>query len=223
MDRLLAQFFDMQVAAKYLPAMLAGLGVTLELAFFVIVTGLALGLGLALVRTLRRRLVNLLIVAYADVLRCIPALTLMFVFFFAMPLVGIRMSGMVAAWLALSLVLAAFAEEIFWTTILSVPRGQWEAARATGLSFGQTLAFVVLPQALRIALPPLTNRTIAITKGVALASAVAVPEMLGEAIAATSYSSNSTPLLMAAVGYMAIFLPLARLSRWVEHRTGLGT
>jgi polar amino acid transport system permease protein len=218
MDRFLAQFFDLGVAAKYLPVMLSGLAVTLELALYVIATGLALGLGLALLRTLRYRPVSFLIVAYADVLRCIPALTLMFVFFFAMPLVGITMTGMVAAWLALSLVLAAFAEEIFWTTILSVHMGQWEAARATGLSFAQTLAYVVLPQAMRIALPPLTNRTIAITKGIALASAVAVPEMLGEAIAATSYSSNSTPLLMAAAGYMIIFLPLARASRWVEKR-----
>ena len=218
MDRLLSQFFDLQVAIKYLPAMAAGLLVTLELAAFVIVTGLILGLALAIVRTARIRVVDLMIVAYADVLRCIPALTLMFVFFFAMPLVGVRMSGTVSAWLALSLVLAAFSEEIFWTTILAVHRDQWEAARATGLSFRQTLAYVVLPQALRIALPPITNRTIAITKGVALASAVAVPEMLGEAIASVSYSSNSTPLMMAAAAYLAIFLPLARLSRWVEHR-----
>ena len=206
------------MAAKYLPAMLSGLATTLQLAVLVILTGLVIGLGLALIRTLRNRVLSLLVVAYADVLRCVPALTLMFVFFFAMPLVGVRMSGTVAAWLSLSLVLGAFAEEIFWTTILSVQRGQWEAANATGLTFGQTLAFVVLPQAMRIALPPLTNRAIAITKGVALASAVAVPEMLGEAVAATSYSSNSTPLLMAAAGYMLIFLPLARLSRWVEHR-----
>ncbi len=72
---------------------------------------------------------------------------------------------------------------------------------------------------MRIAIPPLTNRTIAITKGVALASTVAVPEMLGEATAAVSYSSNSTPLMMAAAGYLLIFLPLAILSRRLETRT----
>lgn len=222
MDRFLAQFFNLQVAAKYLPAMVSGLGVTLRLAAFVVATGLVLGLGFALLRTLQIRLLDWIVIAYADLLRCIPALTLMFIFFFAMPLAGVRMSGSVAAWLALSMVLAAFAEEIFWTAILSVRHGQWEAARAIGMTAGQTLAYVVIPQAMRVALPPLTNRTIAITKGVALASAVAVPEMLGEAIAATSYASNSTPLLMAACGYLLIFLPLARLSRLVEKRLKRG-
>ena len=74
--------------------------------------------------------------------------------------------------------LAAFAEEIFWAGILSVAKGQWEAARSTGLSFFQTLRLVVLPQALRLTIPPLTNRTIAITKNTALASVVAVQEVL---------------------------------------------
>lgn len=223
MERVLAQFLDAGVAAKYLPAMVDGMVVTVRLAALIVVTGLAAGLVLALVRTLQVKVLSLLVVVYADFLRCVPPLTLMFVFFFAFPLAGIPMSGPVSAWLALSLVLAAFAEEIFWTAILSVHRGQWEAARSTGLGFGQTIAYVVLPQAMRIAIPPLTNRTIAITKGVALASAVAVPEMLGEAIAATSYSSNSTPLLMAAAGYLAIFLPLAVLSRHLETRFRWGT
>lgn len=218
MERFFAQFFDAEVALKYLPAMVDGLWTTLALAIGIIVAGLASGLMLALVRAFQIRPVSLLIVAYADIFRCIPPLTLMFIFYFALPLGGISMSGTVAAWLALTLVLAAFAEEIFWTAILAIERGQWEAARSTGLSWRQTIQWVVLPQAMRIAIPPLTNRTIAITKGVALASAVAVPEMLGEAIAAVAYTSNSTPLMMAAAGYLIIFLPLAILSRRIEAR-----
>jgi hypothetical protein len=88
--------------------------------------------------------------------------------FFGLPNAGVELSGFVASWLALTLVLMAFSEEIFWAGITSVPKGQWEAARSTGLGFVQTLAYVVLPQALRITIPPLTNRTIAITKGTAL-------------------------------------------------------
>ncbi|WP_223478875.1 amino acid ABC transporter permease [Oricola indica] len=218
MDRILAQFFNAEVAAQYLPSMASGFAVTLGLAALIVVTGLSGGLALAVARTFQLRAVTFAIVAYADILRCLPPLTLMFMFYFAFPLAGISMSGMTAAWLALSLVLAAFSEEIFWTAFLSINKGQWEAARSTGLSFGQTISHVILPQAMRVAIPSLTNRTIAITKGVALASAVAVPEMLGEAIAATSYSSNSTPLLMAAAGYMIIFLPLAIFSRRLETR-----
>ncbi len=217
-----AQFFDPGVAAQYLPAMLQALTVTVGLALAIIPTGLAAGLMLCLLRTLRIGPLSLLVIGYADVLRCLPPLTLMFVFYFAFPLSGLSMNGPEAAWLALSLVLAAFSEEIFWTAILSVNKGQWEAARSTGLGFGGTLFHVVLPQAMRIALPPLTNRTIAITKGVALASAVSVPEMLGEATAATSYASNSTPLIMAVVGYLAIFLPLAIFSRRLERRMRWG-
>jgi polar amino acid transport system permease protein len=219
MERFLGQFFDYGVAEKYLPALMQGMLVTLELAGCVIVSGLLAGLGLCLLRTQQFRLLSLLIVGYADIFRCIPSLTLMFLFYFAFPLAGMPMSGMVAAWLALSLVLAAFAEEVFWTAVLSIHKGQWEAARSTGLGLGQTIVFVILPQAMRIAVPPLTNRTIAITKGVALASTVAVPEMLGEATAAVSYSSNSTPLMMAAAGYLLIFLPLAIVSRTLETRT----
>lgn len=218
MDRFFSQFFDAGVALDYLPAMLRGFGVTVTLALAIIIAGLVAGLALALLRALQIRVLSFVVVAYADIFRCIPPLTLMFIFFFALPLGGISMSGPVAAWLALVLVLAAFVEEIFWTAILTIDKGQWEAARSTGLTWGQTIRWVVLPQAMRIAIPPLTNRTIAITKGVALASTVAVPEMLGEAIAAVAYTSNSTPLLMAAAGYLMIFLPLAVVSRRIEAR-----
>lgn len=218
MDVLQQQFLNPEVAARYLPQMLRAGMVTLQLATAVILSGLLLGLALALLRTAGLRPASVAIVVFADLLRALPPLTLMVIFYFAVPLAGLRMSGLLAAWLALTLVLAAFAEETFWTAFLAIPRGQWEAARSSGLGFAQTLAYVVLPQALRIAIPPLTNRSVAITKGTALASVVAVPEMLGEAIAAVSYSSNSTPLIMAALGYLAIFFPLSLFSRALERR-----
>ena len=116
------------------------------------------------------------------------------------------------------LVLAAFAEEIYWAGILSVDRGQWEAARSTGLTFFDTLVHVVLLQAVRLTIPPLTNRTIAITKNTALASVVAVQEILSQAGAAQAFAANTTPLTMASIAYLLIFLPLVVLSRWVETR-----
>src|SRR3569832_759005 len=107
MQAIVAQFCDAEVAAKYLPAMLAALLVTLRLAVLVVMTGLAAGLALALLRTLQIRPLSLFIVVYADLLRCLPALTLMFLFYFALPLTGVPMSGPLAAWLSLSMVLAA--------------------------------------------------------------------------------------------------------------------
>ena len=112
----------------------------------------------------------------------------------------------------------AFAEEIFWSGITAVPRGQWEAARSTGLSFTQTLLGVVLPQALRMTIPPLTSRTIAITKGTALGSVVAVSEILGQASSAVSNSYNPSPLMLGAAAYLVLFIPVVVAGRWVETR-----
>jgi polar amino acid transport system permease protein len=130
----------------------------------------------------------------------------------------VRVSGFVSVWLSLSLVLTAFAEEIFWAGIVSVSRGQWEAARSTGLTFAQSLAYVVLPQAIRLTIPPLTNRAIAITKGTALGAVVAVPEILSQAQTGLSFSSNPSTLTLGAIAYLILFLPFVVLGRWVETR-----
>jgi polar amino acid transport system permease protein len=118
----------------------------------------------------------------------------------------------------MSLVLAAFAEEIFWAGILAVPRGQWEAARSTGLTFGQALLFVVVPHAVRLTVPPLTNRAIAITKGTALGSVVGVQEILSQATTAQSFAGNPSPLTLGAVAYLLLFVPFVVLGRWIETR-----
>ena len=220
MDRIAENFFDLEVMARYLPSIIDGVFVTIHLAVLIVLSGLVLGFVLAVVRAFQIRPVNWLIVLVVDVFRALPPIVIMIVFYFALPFVGISMSGFVVAWLSLTLVLASFAEEIFWTGILSVDRGQWEAARSTGLGFLQTLRDVVLPQAVRLTIPPLTNRTIVITKSTAIASVVAVQEILTQASAAQAFSANTTPLTMAAIAYLVIFFPLVVLSRWVESRFG---
>ncbi len=217
-DRFLDSFFNPRVAAEYAPRVLEGMGVTVLLALAVIVAGIAAGLALAVLRAMGLRAVNWAIVAVVDVLRALPPLVIIVLIFFGLPGAGVQLSGFAAAWLALSLVLMAFAEEIFWAGITAVPRGQWEAARALGLRFGRLFFLVVLPQAVRMVIPPLTNRTIAITKGTALASVVAVPEILGVAQAGVSFSFNPTPLTLAAAAYLALFIPVVVLGRWVEAR-----
>lgn len=218
MDQIIANFFDLEVMARYLPDILSGFVLTIYLAVAIVLFGLALGLVLAVVRAFQIRPLNWLIVFFVDLFRALPPLVIIIIFYFALPYVGVELGGFAAAWLALGLVLAAFAEEIYWAGILSVEKGQWEAARSTGLSFFRTLYAVVLPQALRITIPPLTNRTIAITKGTALASVVAVPEILSQATAAQAFAANTSPLTMGAIAYLILFAPLVTLSRWVESR-----
>jgi polar amino acid transport system permease protein len=213
-------FFNPAVIGKYLPALLAGFRVTLELAGAVVTLGILLGLFLAIVRAFRLPLVNGLIVAFVDIFRTLPQLIVMVFAYFGLPYAGITISAFAAAALGLGLVLAAFAEEAFWAAMTAIPRGQWEAARSTGLSFAQALGSVVMPQAVRIAIPLLTNRTIAITKGTALASVISVPEILDKAQSAMSLSANASPLTVGALLYLTIFIPLVFGSRWLERRFG---
>jgi His/Glu/Gln/Arg/opine family amino acid ABC transporter permease subunit len=218
LDRLVDTFFNWRVMSEYLPKIVEGFVLTIQLALAVVVSGIATGFVLAMIRSFRLKPVNFLIIAVVDVLRALPPLVLIIMFYFALPTVGIRMSAFVATWLALSLVLAAFSEEIFWAGILAVPKGQWEAARSTGLTFLQTLRFVVMPQAIRITIPPLTNRTIAITKGTALGAVVAVGEILYQAQTAYSFSYNPSPLTLGAIAYLILFIPVVSFGRWVETR-----
>lgn len=136
--------------------------------------------------------------------------------FFGLPSVGVSISAFWVIWITLTLILSAFAEEIFWAGLEAIPAGQWEAARSTGMTQPQALRDVVLPQAFKICVPQLTNRTIGITKNTALGTAIGMPELLNEAQTALSFSGNATPLLMAAVGYLIIFLPLMAIAGYLE-------
>jgi polar amino acid transport system permease protein len=218
MEKLLETFFNVRVMAEYAPKIVEGFFLTVQLALAVVVTGIAAGLLLAAVRSFRVKPVNALIVVFVDVLRALPPLVIIILLYFALPSLGIRLSGFVSTWLALSMVLAAFAEEIFWAGILAVPKGQWEAARSTGLSALQTLAHVALPQAVRLTIPPLTNRTIAVTKGTALGAVVAVGEILYQAQSGYSFSYNPSPLTLGAIAYLILFVPVVWFGRWVETR-----
>src|SRR2546423_14567419 len=160
MGRFADTFLNWAVMAQYAPKIVEGTWVTIRLALAVVIAGIACGLFLSVLRAFRFRAVNFLIVFTVDVLRALPPLVIIIAFYFALPTVGLRMSAWVSTWLALSLVLMAFSEEIFWAGILAVPRGQWEAARSTGFWVLQALGGVVLPQAVRHAVPPLPKRII---------------------------------------------------------------
>src|SRR6201990_930651 len=205
MNALLETFFKPNLIAQYLPSILKGVLTTIEIALAVVITGLALGLALAVIRAFQVKPLNALIVVFVDMFRALPPLVIVLIVYFGLPNVGIKIPSFAVLWLVLSLVLTAFAEEIFWAGILSVRRGQWEAAHSTGLGAGQTLAFVVLPQAIRLAVPPLTNRTIAIIKNTALGTVIGVPEIINNATTAVSFLGNATPLMMGALAYLILF------------------
>lgn len=211
-------FLNLAVARQYWPSIVEGMLVTVGVGVAVIVTGTVLGLALAVLRSFGVRAMALPIVAFADIMRSLPPLIVMIVMYFGLPSLGLSMSAFAVTWVALSLVLAAYAEESIWAGILAVPPGQLEAARSTGMRWWQAMRWVVLPQALRRAVPPLTNRVIAVTKNTALGSVVALNEILNNAQAATSHAGNPTPLVMASIAYLVVFLPLVIGSRSIEQR-----
>lgn len=220
MDEVLYYYFNLAVIQRYWPAMLEGLLVTVKVAVLTILIGIPAGLFLAVVRTYGIRPLNWLIVFFVDVFRTLPLLVVVVLVYFALPSPGVVLDPFWATVAALSVVLAAFCEEIFWAGLSSVHVGQFEAARSTGLTFNQAIFIVVLPQAIKLAIPPLTNRAIAITKGTSLGSVIALQELLGVATSSQSVAANPSPLMLGAILYMVLFFPFVRLTRWLEKRFG---
>jgi polar amino acid transport system permease protein len=217
-SRFLETFFKPEVIRQYLPSIVTGTVITIEVAVAVVATGILLGLILAVCRAFRVMPLNAIIVIFVDIVRALPPIVLVLIVYFGLPNIGINIPSFAVLWVVLSLVLAAFAEEIFWAGILSVPKGQWETARSTGFGFLSTLVYIVLPQAVRLTVPPLTNRTVAITKNTALGMVIGVPEILNQATTAESFSGNATPLMMGAIAYLILFIPVVALGRFFETR-----
>jgi len=218
MQALAEQFFNLAIMQQALPLILTGLGQTVILCLIVVPLGLAGGLAVALTSLSRSRAVRWAAVAAIDFFRAIPPLVLLIFVYSGLPFAGIRMSPLAAVAVAFLLNTSSYYGEIFRAGIESVGSGQWDAARSTGLRARQALAYVVLPQAVRLAVPPLTNRTIAITKNTALGTVIGVAEILNQATAAQSFSGNATPLMMGAIAYLILFVPVVVLGRYLETR-----
>lgn len=218
MTQIIHYFFNWELVSPYLPVMLEGLFITLKMAILTILLGIFLGISLAIIRCYRRLRLELPIVIFVDIFRSLPQLVIIVLFFYALPITGIVLDPFLATVLALTLVLAAFTEEILWGAIGSIPIGQWEAARSSGLGFTQTLHHVILPQAIRTSLPQLTNRCIAITKGTSLGAVIAVPELLSVTMSTQSAVANPSILTLCAILFCLIFFPFIKLTRWMEKK-----
>lgn len=214
---LINTFFNVPVFLNSLPQLLWGLAVTIQIGITSILCGLVGGLFLAVARLYAPSAFTLLIRIYIDIFRSIPLLVLLIVVYYALPFVGIRLSPFLSAVTALSLVSAAYTAEIFRAGIEAVPHGQFEASAALGLSNRNTMVDIILPQAIRIVIPPLTNNCINVMKDTALASVVAMPDLLKQATQAQALNANPTPLIGAALIYIALLWPVvavvARLER----------
>ncbi|KKC32517.1 amino acid ABC transporter permease [Devosia psychrophila] len=215
---LINTFFNWDVMVRAFPILLRGLGNTVLLGCVTIVIGTIAGLLLCLVRLYAVRPIQLLAILYIDVFRALPILVLLILVYYALPFVGIRLDSFTSATMALSMVLAAFTAEVCRAGIQNVPKGQFEAAASLGMPFWKSMRKIILPQAIRVIIPPLTSNSISVFKDTALASVVAMPDLLKQANDAQAMMANPTPLIGAALIYLAILWPLVRLVGYLEAR-----
>lgn len=211
MDSILNTFFDTDIMLQSLPLLLSGLWMTAKLCLTVIALGIVGGLGLALMAVSRRVSLRWPARVLIDVFRALPPLVLLIFIYSGLPFIGLRISPFSAVAVAFLLNNSAYFAEIYRAGIQSVPKGQAEAARASGLTYLQTMTRVILPQAVRNVLPDFISNLIEVVKMTSLASVVSLGELLYAANMARSVTYNPSPLVAAALIYLAILWPMVRL------------
>jgi polar amino acid transport system permease protein len=215
-------FLNLEIVLRAMPILWRGLGQTLLLAAIVIPLGLGGGMAIALLSRAKSRWVRWPLAVWTDTFRALPPLVLLIFLFAGLPFAGLDIGAWGAVALGFFLNTGAYYGEILRAGIESVPRGQVEAARSTGLSRAQAMRFVVLPQAVRNVLPDLMSNTLEVVKLTSLGSVVAVPELLFQARQAQSLTYNATPIVLAAIIYFLLLWPLVRLLSRLENRALAG-
>jgi cystine transport system permease protein len=201
------------------PLLWAGLIFTIPLTLLSFVLGLALGLATAVTRLFAPAWLAAIARFYVWIIRGTPLLVQLFVIFYGLPSAGILLDAFPAALIGFTLNVGAYSSEIVRAAIQSVPRGQWEAAYSIGMNWSQAMRRTILPQATRVAVPPLSNTFISLVKDTSLAAAITVPELFQTAqrIVATTYE----PLILyieAALIYLAMSSVLSALQVRLERR-----
>ena len=211
--------FNPSLAIKSLPYVLEGLWSTLFISFTSMAIGLMLGLFLALGRGSSNWLLRLPTSLYISFMRGVPILVILFILYFGFPVIGIEFTAIQAAVIGFSLNSAAYIAEINRSAINSVDKGQWEAASSLGLSYWQSLMGLILPQAIRIALPPLSNVMLDLIKASSLAAMITVPEIFQHAkIVGGRELDYMTMYILIALIYWAICSVVSILQRYLEKR-----
>ncbi|MER2032535.1 amino acid ABC transporter permease [Exiguobacterium indicum] len=173
--------FNPELAVESFPYILSGLGQTLWISLLSMAIGLGIGLILALCRLSHLRLLRIGASAYISFMRGVPILVLLFMLYFGLPVINIQLDALTAAITGFSLNSAAYMAEIIRSSLLSIDRGQEEAAASLGLSRYRTFVGIILPQAIRIAIPPLSNVLLDLVKASSLAAMITVPEIFQKA------------------------------------------
>ncbi len=204
---------------SFLPPLLRGAGLTLFLSVTSMALAILLGLSLAVGRLYGPRPVSILCLVYVEIVRGTPLLVQLYILYYGLPHMGILLSAATAAIAGLALNYAAYEAENYRAGIQAIPRGQMEAALALGMTRWEALRTVILPQAVRIVIPPVTNDFIALLKDSSIVSVITMVELTKEyGMLAAAHHDYLGIGLVAALIYFLIGLPFARIARWTEHK-----
>ena len=184
--------------------MLDGTQITLEIFFVTLLLSLPLGMMAALGRLSSLKIISRIVEFYIWIMRGTPLMLQLLFVYFALPMIGIRLPDIAAVLLAFTLNYAAYFAEIFRAGIQAVPKGQYEAAKTLGMSYPQTMRRIILPQVIRIVLPPVSNETINLVKDTSLVYILAMNDLLRVARTIVQREFDMTPFLFAAIFYLAM-------------------
>lgn len=216
--------FTWRIFLDALPALLRGARTTIAISFAGIVLATLVGLLGGLARTSDNVVIRRVVAAYVTLVRGTPLLVTLVFAYYGLPSLGVLLEAYTVAIGVLALNHGAFITEIVRAGIESIERGQVLASWALGMTKRQTLAYVVLPQAVKRILPPLTNESITLLKNSALASTIAVGELLRAGLEVMTWKANTfSPFVGVAVIYLVLTLPLVWLSRVLERRYAVAT
>jgi len=212
---------DFQLILNSIPLLLLGAGITIEITTLSVAFGLLIGMFVGIGRLSQRRMISFPAAIYVDFIRGTPLLVQIFLIYFALPklLGGQRIDPFIAAITACSINSGAYVAEIFRGGIQSIDKGQLEAGRSLGMTWGQTMRFVVLPQAFKRIIPPLGNEFIAMLKDSSLVSVIGFEELTrrGQLIIARTYGSFEIWLTVAFI-YLIMTLTISRFVAYLERR-----
>ena len=211
--------FEWNIFVAALPALWKGAITTAELAFLAIAIGIVIGIAGGVARLSRNRVLRGFMSAYVTLFRAVPLLVTLLFLYYGLPSAGLQLEAFTVAVIALSITNGAYVTEIVRGSIQSIDPGQLRAARALGMSYALAMRRIILPQAIRRVLPPITNESLTLLKNTSLVSTIALGDLLRAGLEVMTWKANTfSPFAGVALFYLALTLPLLALNNWLEKR-----
>lgn len=219
-NKLLHLFLDPTIIVTSVPVVFSGWLISLALVVISFPLAIPLGLMWSFLRMAKHRIFRAIGATYINIVRGTPLFLQIYIAFFALPLMGIKMDSFVIGAIVLILNSSAYLAEIFRAGIQSISKGQFEASRSLGMNGAQTMIFVIIPQTVRRVIPTMTSEFILMYKDTSLLAAVGVMEIMMYSKTITAATGNVTPYIVAAMFYLIVTIPLTKLINTMEARLG---